>query len=156
LDHAIESNEALKRAIDKNPRLPEKLLEDRLYNLALMWFEQIPPHLYDDYFRTLMAASLGFYQTHRSEIPLDHSQKTSKHVLTETESQSKNESVKPILPKLLARLERATSEPGKKSELAKFLGAPLASVSRWLSEDREPGGEITLKMLQWVEQQERK
>ena len=80
--------------------------------------------------------------------------------LTETESEAKTKDVKPILPGLLARLRKATEEPGKKSELAKFLDAPLASVSRWLSADpkvqREPGGEIALKMLHWVEAQERK
>jgi hypothetical protein len=31
----------------------------------------------------------------------------------------------------------------------------LASVSRWLSGEREPGGEIALLMLKWVELQER-
>ena len=68
--------------------------------------------------------------------------------------------VKPQLPKLLGRLRRATQEKGKKTELADFLGVKLASVSQWLSESpdvkREPGGEITLKMLYWVERQERK
>jgi outer membrane biogenesis lipoprotein LolB len=65
------------------------------------------------------------------------------------------------LPNLLARLNRATSKSGKMSALADYLGkatgqkVPLASVSRWLSGKREPGGEITLKLLQWVEQQER-
>jgi hypothetical protein len=86
--------------------------------------------------------------------------KSSNSVLTETESWFKTKDVKPILPGLLARLRKATEEPGKKSELAKFLDAPLASVSRWLSLDpkvaREPGGEIALKMLHWVEAQERK
>jgi hypothetical protein len=80
------------------------------------------------------------------------------NVLTVTETESKTENVKPILPGLIARLRKATEEPGKKSELAKFLDAPLASVSRWLSIDpkvqREPGGEVALKMLHWVERQE--
>jgi len=68
----------------------------------------------------------------------------------------RSEHVKSPLKNLLQRLAPATQEPGKKSELAEFLGAPLASVSRWLSGDREPGGEVALKMLQWVERQERK
>jgi len=63
--------------------------------------------------------------------------------------------VKSQLPRLLARLKTATKETGKMSALANFLEVPLASVSRWLSGKREPGGEITLKLLQWVEQQER-
>jgi hypothetical protein len=55
---------------------------------------------------------------------------------------------------LLAKLNRLTQEPGKKTELADFLGAPLASVSRWLSGKRDPGGETTLKLLRWVQEQE--
>ena len=63
--------------------------------------------------------------------------------------------VKKQLPSLLDRLNRATKETGKMSALADYLKVPLASVSRWLSGKREPGGETTLQMLQWVEQQER-
>lgn len=65
------------------------------------------------------------------------------------------EGVKHTLPNLLDRLKKATQEHGKKSELASFLGVELVSVSKWLSGAREPGGETTLKMLTWVEQQER-
>jgi DNA-binding transcriptional regulator YiaG len=76
-------------------------------------------------------------------------------LLTDTESAEKLPPVKSQLKNLLADLNRLTEEQGKKTELAEFLGAPLASVSRWLSGEREPGGETTLKMLRWVEQQER-
>lgn len=75
--------------------------------------------------------------------------------LTETETSDNHLDVKPKLPSLLERLIQATKETGRMTELAKFLDVPLASVSRWLSGKREPGGEITLKMLHWVEQQER-
>ena len=63
--------------------------------------------------------------------------------------------VKPQLPILLEKLKNATKQRGQKSALAKFLGVPLARVSQWLSGDRQPGGETTLRMLQWVEAQER-
>ena len=63
--------------------------------------------------------------------------------------------VKSQLDNLLAGLNRLTNETGKKTELADYLGAPLASVSRWLSGEREPGGETTLQMLRWVQEQER-
>jgi DNA-binding transcriptional regulator YiaG len=66
-----------------------------------------------------------------------------------------NEPVIPMLPELIERLNRATKPRGKKTELAGFLGVPLKRVSEWLSSDIEPGGKTTLKMLQWVEQQER-
>ena len=75
--------------------------------------------------------------------------------LTHTATSAKLSTVKAQLPSLLERLNRATNESGRMSALAEFLGVPLASVSRWLSGKREPGGEITLKMLHWVKQQER-
>lgn len=76
--------------------------------------------------------------------------------LTEAETFSRlSGDVKTQLPSLLKRLNRATRETGKMSALADYLKVPLASVSRWLSGKREPGGEITLQMRHWVEQQER-
>jgi DNA-binding transcriptional regulator YiaG len=81
-------------------------------------------------------------------------QHSSRKLLTEAESHAKLSPVKSQLDNLLATLNRLTKEPGKKTELADFLGAPLASVSRWLSGDREPGGQTTLRLLHWVEQQE--
>ena len=77
-----------------------------------------------------------------------------RNVLTETESATKLLPVKLQLKNLRTELNRLTEESGKKTELAGFLGAPLASVSRWLSGEREPGGETTLKMLRWVQEQE--
>ena len=77
-------------------------------------------------------------------------------LLTETESSGKLPPVKSQLDNLLAALNHLTEETGKKTELADFLGAPLASVSRWLSGDREPGGETTLRMLEWVQAEEAK
>lgn len=76
--------------------------------------------------------------------------------LTQSETPSKVSSVKTQLPNLLERLKKATAETGKKSELAEFLSratggkVPLASVSRWLSGEREPGGEVALQMDAWV------
>ena len=81
--------------------------------------------------------------------------KTLGNDLTEAEINNIAKYVTSQLPELLERVRKASSASGKKSELAKFLGAPLASVSRWLSGDREPGGEIALKMLHWVLHQER-
>lgn len=72
------------------------------------------------------------------------------------------EGVKPILPGILERLKKATSERGMKTKLAKFLKdalgreVQLVNVSQWLSGKRMPDGETTLQMLQWVEAQERK
>jgi transcriptional regulator with XRE-family HTH domain len=80
---------------------------------------------------------------------------TKKPHLTDVYALVNNETVKHEMPSLLGRLKSATSKRGKKSELAEYLGVQLAAVSQWLSSKREPGGEITLKLLHWVEQQER-
>lgn len=90
-----------------------------------------------------------------------HAKIFQKMMLTDTETHGNLSEVKEQMPNLRRRLNLATKETGKMSALAKFLGRqtnrkiPLASVSRWLSGKREPGGEITLKLLRWVEQQER-
>jgi transcriptional regulator with XRE-family HTH domain len=62
--------------------------------------------------------------------------------------------VKSEIEKLVARLKRATAKPGKKAELARFMAVAPPRVSEWLS-GQEPGGEYALKLLNWVEQQER-
>jgi transcriptional regulator with XRE-family HTH domain len=62
--------------------------------------------------------------------------------------------VKSSLETLRSRLKRATQARGKKTELARFLRMSPESVSRYLG-SVEPGGETTLRILQWVEEQER-
>ena len=66
-----------------------------------------------------------------------------------------HEGVKPVLPQLIQRLKHATEPHGKKSELAKWLGVHRQMVTDWLSQRQEPGGENTLRLLHWVERQER-
>jgi transcriptional regulator with XRE-family HTH domain len=88
----------------------------------------------------------------------DHLSKTAasqKKPLTNEAKTLTNEAVQSILPKLIQRLKRATEARGSKSELAAWLGVHRQSVTDWLSGKQEPGGETTLKLLQWVEQQER-
>lgn len=76
--------------------------------------------------------------------------------LTDSETSSRVADVKAQLPSLLERLKKATAQKGKKSELAEYLqrvtkeNVPLASVSRWLSGEREPGGEVALQMDVWA------
>jgi DNA-binding transcriptional regulator YiaG len=70
---------------------------------------------------------------------------------------NKTETMQPMTMKaLLARVRKATAERGEKSKLARSLGVSVANVSQWLSGDREPSGETTLKLLHWVEEHERK
>ena len=91
----------------------------------------------------------------KGESDSDLPQNNKKLILTHTSIIDSVQNVKPQLPSFLERLNKASAESGKKSELAKYLGAPLASVSRWLAGEREPGAETTLQLLKWVEQQER-
>ena len=85
---------------------------------------------------------------------LGRNQVSENTLLTGVAASGKLAPVKSQLKNLLADLNRLTREPGTKTKLADFLGAPLTSVSRWLSGEREPGGETTLKMLRWVQEQE--
>jgi DNA-binding transcriptional regulator YiaG len=55
---------------------------------------------------------------------------------------------------LLQRLKRAL-EGVRKGDLARSLKVPLPRVSEWLSGRVMPSGETTLRLLHWVEQQER-
>jgi transcriptional regulator with XRE-family HTH domain len=52
---------------------------------------------------------------------------------------------------LLARLAQATKARGKKAALAKFLKIPASRISEWLHGSYEPSGEITLRLLEWVQ-----
>jgi transcriptional regulator with XRE-family HTH domain len=58
------------------------------------------------------------------------------------------------LPSLIERLNELTSVRGKKAQLAAFMDVPMPRVWEWLSGKKKPGGETTLRLLQWVEQQE--
>ncbi|MCX6921865.1 MAG: hypothetical protein NT154_01405 [Verrucomicrobia bacterium] len=58
------------------------------------------------------------------------------------------------IPNLVERLKKATSPRGKKAELARFMDVEPPRVSEWLSGNREPCGETTLRLLRWVEQQD--
>jgi transcriptional regulator with XRE-family HTH domain len=60
------------------------------------------------------------------------------------------------LKALLARVKRATTLRGKKSELARFLGVSRQRITNWLSLDCAPNGEVTLLMLDWVTAEEEK
>lgn len=75
--------------------------------------------------------------------------------LTNYPTMGKSGGVKPILPKLIERLKKATAERGQKTKLASWLGVTPQKVTDWISGRVEPSGETTLRLLHWVEQQER-
>ena len=57
---------------------------------------------------------------------------------------------------LLIRLNAVAQPTGKKGELARFLGVSPSQLSPWLSGKREPGGDVTLRLLAWVQAEEAK
>lgn len=70
---------------------------------------------------------------------------------------SNNKSVppKPLnLDLLLIRVNQVASLRGKKSELADHLGVSRSRVSEWLNRAKEPGGKVTLRLLEWVQAEE--
>lgn len=63
-------------------------------------------------------------------------------------------SVKSPLKDLLRRLALATVERGKKATLARFLDVAPARISEWIHGAKEPSGEVTLRLLEWVAAEE--
>jgi transcriptional regulator with XRE-family HTH domain len=121
--------------------------------------ENIPPHLYSEFFRAVFKSMRQFQDGHLKLIQefkrMKHAGDLSKQPLTIEVKELTSEGVKPVMPKLIERLNKATEKRGSKAALAKWLGVHRQSVTDWLSGKQEPGGEITLKMLHWVEQRER-
>ena len=127
------------------------------------FINQLPPFLYWEFYRKIQSASEEFLKSHAVEISKCKQLESDfgKLLLTDAETcVLLPPDMKLQLPGLLEQLKAKTAKTGKMSELASFLSkatkskVPLASVSRWLSGKREPGGEITLLLQKWVELQE--
>jgi transcriptional regulator with XRE-family HTH domain len=76
-------------------------------------------------------------------------------LLTKDSLKSNNAGVSSEIVKLIAKVKAKASKPGAKAELARTLGVDPARISEWLAGKKEPGGEYTLRLLKWVERQER-
>ena len=59
------------------------------------------------------------------------------------------------LQELIGALRARTKLRGQKAALARSLEVTRQAVDQWLSGNAKPSAEITFKLLQWVEQQER-
>ena len=82
-------------------------------------------------------------------------QTSAKKNLTSITLKGNNAGVQSEIQKLVNQLKRVTAAKGKKAELSRFMGVAPARISEWLSGEKKPGGEYTLRLLNWVEQQER-
>jgi transcriptional regulator with XRE-family HTH domain len=60
------------------------------------------------------------------------------------------------LGELVERLHKLTKPRGAKAALAREFRVSRQAVDQWLSRESSPSAEIALRLLQWVEQQERK
>lgn len=136
-----------------------------LIEFALNAYEDagLPDHLRDVLRKGLAAVVKDFIERHISEIsaaravvPAGATAKNPHFDVDDSVNSAKVAGMASPFERLLVRLNEAAGAAGKKTELATFLNAPLESVSRWLSDKREPGGDVTLRMLQWVEAQEAK
>jgi transcriptional regulator with XRE-family HTH domain len=139
------------------------------------WFREVPSPHHVELMQLLVQLGDGFIAQHSSDDwktiyvrrgQMDVLDAKSKPVHSSGEVLQKNlltnvtvtdniTPVKSTMANLLGRLNKATSQRGMKSKLAKVMGVPLVNISQWLSGTREPGGETTLRLLHWVEQQER-
>jgi transcriptional regulator with XRE-family HTH domain len=90
----------------------------------------------------------------KSADPIAKPPKSEKRMLTKITLKSKCESMKSPMQFLLSRLSQATRQRGKKTALAKLLRVPPPRISEWLRGTKEPGGEITLRLLEWVTAEE--
>src|SRR5438132_1195440 len=62
----------------------------------------------------------------------------------------------PRLNRVAARIKRLTQTPGDKTALAVRMEVTPQRLNDWLSGLYEPGGEITLRLLEWVQAAEAK
>ena len=88
----------------------------------------------------------------------EHPEEIRKDMLTIITPQSDTRNMQSNLRALIKRLRRATEAHGKKADLAASLHVPMQRVSEWLSKSKpkRPGGETTLRLLNWVQQEEAK
>jgi transcriptional regulator with XRE-family HTH domain len=86
-------------------------------------------------------------------LPME-TEETGKKELTWPSEKRKVGSMKSPIQVLLDRVRRGTKAKGQKAALAKFLNVSQSRVSEWLRGKNEPGGEITLRLLEWVTAQE--
>jgi transcriptional regulator with XRE-family HTH domain len=143
-----------------------------LINLRL---RSLPESLRQEYAIELLYAEECFRQKHQGEIPLSISIGSSgeQHPIINPKQIGKlnltkwstQDDVTVVQNQWLSwqdvkqRIQKATKLPGSKTALADLLHVDITQLSRWLSDSdsaREPGADYALKMLDWVQRQERK
>ena len=159
IHHRLEVADRIRQNIDAwIVRLPDGKANDffaRLKDFSEAFARQFPPEQ-PDAVRLRREAMLWAKKGKPDYQRIFAGVEVSKKPLTDDTLKSTNDSVKPEIQKLIARVNSFASKPGTKAELARILDVAPARVSEWLRGKKEPGGDFTLRLLKWVEQQERK
>ena len=127
-------------------------------------FHQMPERFRPGFAEALLKAEKSFWKQHGGEIEKLIKERQAREAtdpirieavktfLTSNSLKSNNADVKTEIQKLIERVKRKASKPGAKADLARTLHVAPARISEWLNGDKEPGGDYTLKLLNWVEQ----
>ena len=116
----------------------------------LVW--SCPPHLYPELYADISTTIKQFHRRHLDAIEKFPKHKLPKVTLAETSENRKHKP--PDLRALLDRVRVLVAAKGMKTRLAAALEVPPARLSEWLAGKYEPSGEITLRLLHWVESHE--
>ena len=145
-----------------NPANVEEGKERLISNLKQIFqdsFQTMPKDLQADFAIEIGRFIHKFKADHRSEIKtylaelkLEETKRI--HLLSYSENRN-SLSVKTEMEKLLSRVRRLVSGKGMKAKLAAEIDVLPPRLSEWLAGKYQPSGEVTLRLLHWVEQQER-
>lgn len=80
--------------------------------------------------------------------------KNDRKALTQSPRSENMRSVRMEMESLIAEARSLASERGKKTQLANALGVSSSRITEWLSGVTEPDGRNTLKLLNWVQEQQ--
>jgi transcriptional regulator with XRE-family HTH domain len=127
-----------------------------LIDRIILQFDQCPPNLQGELVTQLLRSLSGFQRQFVNQLESYEVRSSAKKVLPNVTDYGNTSEVKSHIARLRDRLNKATAARGMKAELARAMGVHLVNVSQWLSGEREPAGETTLRLLNWVELQERK
>jgi transcriptional regulator with XRE-family HTH domain len=132
----------------------------RLIKVRLAWLEGT---LLLEYAKMLLAADRRFAREHQTDLKrfkrtivagsgeISEVQKKSRISIDRIPLSAKKGADMSEIGNLLDRIKKLAAQPGKKAALAKFLDVPQSRIWEWLSGKYEPGGEIALRLLSWVE-----
>ena len=109
---------------------------------------------YDDDIYRVIARKIDQLIDRKDQPARVHFALNEKKELTDAYVARKSYGMKSPLDVLVARIAKATRPHGKKAALAQFLKIPQSRVSEWLHGKGQPGGEVTLRLLEWVEAEE--